>query len=144
LRTYRNLAAKVGTSKGGGKQWQTTPKNLPRMQGARAIPDTWLTRFLPTRPLRLNTNEWMNCYSIWSPYIDKSKHTRKVRLCWIINGQNCRVKTCLVHSIAIAHTSVFQTSTTPLGDCYNFSAHQRDFSFGLNCETFPNTYQTTQ
>jgi len=22
----------VGTSKGGGKQWQTTPKNLPRMQ----------------------------------------------------------------------------------------------------------------
>ena len=36
------LAAKVGTSKGGGKQWQTTPKNLPRMQCARAIPVTWL------------------------------------------------------------------------------------------------------
>ena len=34
LRTYRHLAAKVGTSK--GKQWQTTPKNLPRMQCARA------------------------------------------------------------------------------------------------------------
>jgi len=32
------LAAKVGTSKGGGKQWQTTPKYLPRMQCARAIP----------------------------------------------------------------------------------------------------------
>ena len=31
LRTYRHLAAKVGTSKGGGKQWQTTPKYLPRM-----------------------------------------------------------------------------------------------------------------
>jgi hypothetical protein len=28
----------VGTSKGRGKQWQTTPKNLPRMQCARAIP----------------------------------------------------------------------------------------------------------
>ena len=42
LRTYRDLAAKVGTSKGGGKQWQTTPKNLPRMQCARAIPFTWL------------------------------------------------------------------------------------------------------
>ena len=24
--------AKVGTSKGGEKQWQTIPKNLPRMQ----------------------------------------------------------------------------------------------------------------
>ena len=42
LRTCRHLAAKVGTSKGGGKQWQTTPKNLPRMQCARAIPVTWL------------------------------------------------------------------------------------------------------
>ena len=40
LRTYRHLAAKVGTSKGGGKQWQTTPKNLPRMQCVRAIPVT--------------------------------------------------------------------------------------------------------
>ena len=34
---YRHLAAKVGTFKGGGKQWQTTPKNLPRMQFARTI-----------------------------------------------------------------------------------------------------------
>ena len=42
LRTYRHVAAKVGTSRGGGKQWQTTPKNLPRMQCARAIPVTWL------------------------------------------------------------------------------------------------------
>ena len=40
LRMYRHLAAKVGMSKGGGKQWQTTPKNLPRMQCARAIPVT--------------------------------------------------------------------------------------------------------
>ena len=31
LWTYRYLAAKVGMSKGGGKQWQITPKNLPRM-----------------------------------------------------------------------------------------------------------------
>ena len=42
LRTYRHLAAKVGTSKGGGKQWQTTPKNLPRMQCARTIAVAWL------------------------------------------------------------------------------------------------------
>ena len=40
LRTYRHLAARVGTSKGGGKQWKITPKNLPRMQCARAIPVT--------------------------------------------------------------------------------------------------------
>ena len=40
LRTYRHLAAKVGTSKGGGKQWQTTPKKLPRMQCSRAMPVT--------------------------------------------------------------------------------------------------------
>ena len=38
--TYRHLAEKVGTSKGGEKQWQTTPKNLPKMQCARAIPAT--------------------------------------------------------------------------------------------------------
>ena len=31
---------KVGTSKRGGKQWQTTPKNLPKMQRTRAIPVT--------------------------------------------------------------------------------------------------------
>ena len=36
--TWGHLEAKVGTSKGGGKQWQPTPKNLPRMQCARAIP----------------------------------------------------------------------------------------------------------
>ena len=40
--TWRHLEAKVGTSKGGGKQWQTTPKKLPRMQCARAIPVAWL------------------------------------------------------------------------------------------------------
>jgi len=27
----------------GGKQWQTTPKNLPRMQRTRAIPVDWLS-----------------------------------------------------------------------------------------------------
>jgi hypothetical protein len=40
--TWRHLQEKVGTSKGGGKQWQPTPKNLPRMQCARAIPVAWL------------------------------------------------------------------------------------------------------
>ena len=58
LRTQRHVAAKVGTSKGGGKQWQTTPKNLPRMQCAKShigsITGLW---FLPDRPLGLNTNE---------------------------------------------------------------------------------------
>jgi len=60
LRTQRHVATKVGTSKGGGKQWQTTPNNLPRMQCAKShigsITGLWL---LPDRPLGLNTNEWM-------------------------------------------------------------------------------------
>jgi len=35
----------------GGKQWQTTPKNLPRMQRTRAIPVDWLSSGLcPNRP----------------------------------------------------------------------------------------------
>jgi hypothetical protein len=41
FRCWRHLAAKVGTSKRGGKQWQTTPKNLPRMQRIGAIPVAW-------------------------------------------------------------------------------------------------------
>ena len=57
LRTQRHVAVKVGTSKGGGKQWQTTPKNLPRMQCAKSrigsITGLWL---LPDRPLGLNNN----------------------------------------------------------------------------------------
>ena len=49
--TWRYLLAKVGTSKRGGKQWQTTPKNLPRMQRTRAIPVASLTSGLcPDRP----------------------------------------------------------------------------------------------
>jgi hypothetical protein len=35
----------------GGKQWQTTPKNLPRMQRTRAVPVAWLSSGLcPDRP----------------------------------------------------------------------------------------------
>jgi len=49
--TWRHLVAKVGTSKRGGKQWQTTPKNLPRMQRTRAIPVARLSSGLcPNRP----------------------------------------------------------------------------------------------
>ena len=58
LRTYRHLAAKVGTSKGGGKQWQTTPQELAQDAACQShtghMTGLW---FLPTRPLRLNTNE---------------------------------------------------------------------------------------
>jgi len=43
--------------KSGGKQWQATPKNLPRMQRTRAIPVAWLNSGLcPDRPIGLNTN----------------------------------------------------------------------------------------
>jgi len=57
LRTYRHLAAKVGTSKGGGKQWQTTLKlaqDAVCQSHTGHMTGLW---FLPTRPLRLNTNE---------------------------------------------------------------------------------------
>ena len=58
LRTYRHLAAKVGTSKGGGKQWQTTPKELAQDAVCQShtghMTGLW---FLPARHLRLNTNE---------------------------------------------------------------------------------------
>ena len=58
LRTYKHLAAKVGTSKGGGKQWQNYPQELAQDAVCRSHTDhrtgLW---FLPTRPLGLNTNE---------------------------------------------------------------------------------------
>jgi len=46
IRVYQHAFASKGVTKeifsprknSGGKQWQTTPKNLPRMQCARAIP----------------------------------------------------------------------------------------------------------
>ena len=50
-RTWGHLVAKVGTSKRWGKQWQTIPKYLPRMQRTRAIPVAWLSSGLcPDRP----------------------------------------------------------------------------------------------
>ena len=68
--------AKVGTSKGGEKQWQTIPKNLPRMQCAKShigsITGLW---FLPDR---LNTNELM-----------KQIDTVKVSAVEIIYKQHC-------------------------------------------------------
>jgi len=65
LWTQRHVAAKVGTSKGGGKQWQTTPKNFPTMQCAKShigsLTGLWL---LPDRALGLNTNELINYVQI--------------------------------------------------------------------------------
>jgi hypothetical protein len=49
----------VGTSKDRGKQWQTTPKNLPKMQRARAIP----VAVVPDKPAQgLNTSNNNNTY----------------------------------------------------------------------------------
>jgi hypothetical protein len=63
--TWRHLAASVGTSKGMRKQWQTTRKNLPRMQRARAIPGRltglW---FLPKPAQGLNTDYYYYYYYI--------------------------------------------------------------------------------
>ena len=58
LQTQRHVAAKVGKSKGVGKQWQTTPKNLPRIQCSNShIGSITGLSILPDRPLGLNTNE---------------------------------------------------------------------------------------
>jgi hypothetical protein len=57
--TWRHLEAKVGTSKGRGKQWQTTPNKVPRMQRARAIPVACLgSGSCQNRPKLLNTNDY--------------------------------------------------------------------------------------
>ena len=92
----RHLVAKVGTSKGRGKQWQTTPKNLPRMQCARAIPVTWLgSGSCQARPSRPNTNEWMNEYikltslDIQVPWNLTSVTMRKVRTLRSIRNFKC-------------------------------------------------------
>ena len=62
LRTYRHLAAKVGTSKGGDAM-ENYPQELAQDTVCQShtvqMNGLW---FLPTRPLRLNTNEWMNKY----------------------------------------------------------------------------------
>jgi len=60
-RTWRHLVAKVGTSKRGGKQWQTTPNNLSRMQRTRAIPVAWMSSGLcPNR-----NKGWIPIIIIW-------------------------------------------------------------------------------
>ena len=49
LRTYRHLAAKVGTSKGGGKQWKTTPRTCPGC----SVPEPYRSHdwsLVPTNP----------------------------------------------------------------------------------------------
>ena len=58
LRTYRQLAAKVGTSKGEENQWQTIPEELAQDAVCQShtghMTELW---FLPARPQRLNANE---------------------------------------------------------------------------------------
>jgi hypothetical protein len=59
LGTWRHLVANVGTSKGWGRQWQTTPKNVPRMQRAKALLVTWLgpgSCQKPVQGLNINNN----------------------------------------------------------------------------------------
>ena len=84
LRTYRHLAAKVGMSEGGGKQWQTTPKNLPKdaVCQSHTIHMTGLW-FLPTRPLRLNTNERIYIYIYIYIYTHTHTHTHTHTNCCI-------------------------------------------------------------
>jgi len=56
-RTWGHLVAKVGTSKRGGKQWQSTPKNLPQIAEYQSrtsrLTEIWS---LPKPAQGLNTN----------------------------------------------------------------------------------------
>ena len=58
LRTYRHLAGKAGTSNGGGKAMGNYPQALAQDAVCQShtghMTGLW---FLPTRPLRLNTND---------------------------------------------------------------------------------------
>jgi len=68
-RTWRHLMAKVGKSKRGGKQWQTTPKNLLRMQPTGALSVAWLSSGLcPNRP-----KDWISIITIM---LNKKKHNK--------------------------------------------------------------------
>jgi hypothetical protein len=66
LGTWRHLAAKVGTSKGMGKQWKTTSKNLPRMHRVRAMPVAWIgsgscqNRLKGSIPINQSVQHWMH------------------------------------------------------------------------------------
>jgi len=74
-RTMRHLVAKVGTSKRGGKQWQTTPKNLPSMQRTRAIPVAWLSSGLcPDRP-----KGWISIIIMWVQQNGRSPSSAMLR-----------------------------------------------------------------
>jgi hypothetical protein len=68
LGTWRHLEAKVGTSKGREKQWQTTPKKLPIMNPARVIPFAWLGS--GSCQNRLKGWILINQYSIWHIWVE--------------------------------------------------------------------------
>jgi len=72
--TWRHLAEKLGTSKGGENKWQRTPKYLPRMQRARAIPVAWMgSVFLLNRPkgwiLDISKTPRQLVKSSWTPNV---------------------------------------------------------------------------
>jgi len=100
--TWRHLVAKVGTSKRGGKQWQTTPKNLPRMQHTRAIPVAWLSSGLcPDRPkgwipiiIIMSVSYFSGCRSCivqavshW-PFTRQAQFRSKASSCGFCSGQS--------------------------------------------------------
>jgi hypothetical protein len=58
----RNFKFETDYSVNRGKQWQTTPKNMLRMQRARAIPVAWLDSVLPKPAQGLNTNQSIKQY----------------------------------------------------------------------------------
>ena len=90
LQTYRHLAAKVGTSKGGGGKamanyLQALAQDAVCQSHTGHMTGLW---FLPTRPLRLNTNERISANNrvLISSYNDGHNVTLLVSLAFMIAG----------------------------------------------------------
>ena len=92
LRTYRHLAAKVGSSKGGGKAMANYTQELAQDAVCQShtghMTGLW---FLPTQPLRLNANEWMNEWmnALFKFVFHTNRIFKQIKLTfseWIANG----------------------------------------------------------
>ena len=116
LRTYKHLATKVGTSKGGESNGKLPPRTCPGC----SVPEPHRSQdwalFLPTRPLRLNTNEWMNEWMniyiyITQYYIDP---TRFDVICTILRELHMKIwnllKYTILHKWFVKHYNVFAAS----------------------------------
>jgi len=106
----------------GGKQWQTTPKNLPRMQRTRAIPVAWLSSGLcPNRPKG------------WIPIIIIIYICSKITLifhAWYWRGTGAELPNILGHQVAHILTLVLKSNFLLLLLYLGCGTNQRSIPLG--------------